>query len=246
MKPDSTISLVCLIVLTIYFSQMKNDAMAGDSSETSIDDIGKSELLSYGINSTAEVLAGLKHNKAPIRAACLRELSRSGDLKAVPAITELLNDSSRYVRFGAIRALHEIVSRQNRLCAEQIWLESQTTLDRFDAAQLFIDIGDLIHHDEVLAVLQTPTNPLFIRAVRSVPQFAKYQILGKDRAPIDWVKILTDLLNQKDMDTSKIIDIASALKQIGTDRAIAGIKEAYERQTDLKVKMVIQYLLKKK
>lgn len=257
MKTYSTVVLLLLVVLTVYASQMGKVAMANDSqiagpcdartASAEADNMLRSELLSYGIsNSTSErLLDGLKHKEAMARVACLRALSRSGDLKNVPAISELLNDSTRTVRVEALRSLHAIVSRQNRLCAERIWKESQSTPDRFDAALLLNDLGDPSHYEEVLAVLQDPASSLFVQAVRSVPRFAKHQIPGKAGEPLDWVKTLTDLLHRKDVDASKTLEIAAALQQIGTASAMSGIRDASQRQTDPHIKKAIEDMLRK-
>ncbi len=255
MKPCSTVTLMLLVVLTVYASQVRKVAMANDSqiagprdaptADAEADNMLRGELLSYGINNpTSEgLLEGLKHKEAMARVACLRALSRSGDLKNVPAIAELLNDATRIVRVEAVRSLHAIVSRQNRLCAERIWKESQNTPDRLDAALLLNDLGDPSHYEEVLAVLQDPASSLFVQAVRNVPRFAKHQILGKAREPVDWVKTLTDLLHRKDIDASQTVEIAAALQQIGTASAMSGIREASQRQTEPQVKKAIEHML---
>lgn len=215
----------------------------------------RGQLTRYGIELTPDgLVAGLKHEEAAARAACLGAsawvFAKPENLDkvptVVPAIAELCDDPVRFVRVQALRTLHTITTAYLQSKAERIWKESERPADRFQAAVLVNRLGDPKHYEVVLDVLQDPANSLFVQAVRRVPRFAERRILKADGQPVDWESILSDLLLRDDLSSKNKFEVASALRQIGSAAAMASIKKALEKEQDPELKQIMKYLLGEK
>ena len=230
------ISAMCIIVqANLILADEQDELLERDASV----------LQNYGIALTLDgLIVGLQHKEMVARGIACNALGIIGDLNAIAPLAKVAREDNQAVAVSAIKAIDQILGREISALAEDLWKRTNYKSEKFAIAEILSTVGDTRYFKEILQVLRDPNNVLFVRAVRRVPDCARYNLYENGES-VNWIQELSSLLKDYSIQNQKRIEIFRALDKIGSKESLEIIKSRLDLEQDEDVRSTIKYIVKK-